>query len=127
MTRPPLALVSLAVGAWAAIPPYVGPALNTDPVVEIVDHVVPAVVVIAVSLAAVAAGARARGTAMFGAGLVVALAGLWMVATHVPLVAQASRQEAPWGATLWHFVPGVAVVALGAVWALRFSTDTAAE
>ncbi|MEX2660164.1 MAG: hypothetical protein WD232_10740 [Acidimicrobiales bacterium] len=127
MTRSPLALVGVAVAAWASIPPYVGPALATDPVVEVVDHVVPAVVVLAVSLAALAAGARARGTAMFGAGLVVALAGLWMVATHVPLLAQAARDEAPWVASLWHFVPGVAVVALGAVWALRWSTDTSAE
>jgi len=42
---------------------------------------------------------------MLPAGLVVTLAGIWMTMTHVPLVAQASRGEAPWAGTLFHMTP----------------------
>lgn len=118
-----LPVAGIAIAVWAVLPPYVGPALATDPTVEIVDHVVPAVVVLVVALATLAAGARAAGTraagtSVFAGGLVIALAGFWMVATHVPLVAQANRGEAPWGATLWHSIPGLVVLTFGLVWAL---------
>lgn len=124
MTSPrTLAIAGLVIGTWALMPPYVGPALVTDPRVEIADHVVPAVVILALSLAVLAAGRRAAapGIAMLGTGLTIGLAGLWMFLTHVPLIAQAARDEAPILATVWHSVPGLAVIALGAVWALQHS------
>ena len=62
-------------------------------------------------------GRGSRGTAMFVAGLVVILAGLWMTATHVPLLAQAGRHEVTWGAAWYHSTPGLFVLAVGLVWA----------
>lgn len=118
-------VAGLAVGVLAVLPPYVGPHLATEARVEFVDHVVPGVVVLAVSAAALAAGRRLprAGTAMFAAGLGIVLAGLWMVATHVPLVAQALRDQAPLVATVWHTTPGVMVTAFGALWALRHAGE----
>lgn len=120
----PLALAGVALAVWAMLPPYFGPALPLDPTVEVVDHVVPGVVVLAVSLAALALSRREA--AMFAAGLLVTLAGFWMTVTHVPLVAQAARGEVPWGTATWHSVPGVVVVAFGAVWAVRHGREPVA-
>ncbi|MGH9184100.1 MAG: hypothetical protein ACRDZ9_09920 [Acidimicrobiales bacterium] len=112
-------MAGLVVGVWAVLPPFSGPELNTELRVEVADHAVPGALVLLVSLAAVALVPRlARpASALLVAGLVVFLAGFWMVATHVPLVAQALGDEAPVGATVYHALPGVAVAVLGAVWA----------
>lgn len=121
-----LAGLGLLVGAWALIPPYTGPALNTAERVEFVDHVVPGIVVIAISaLAFLFASRAAAAGALFPAGLGIFLAGFWMSATHAPLVLQAIRDQAPWGATIYHSVPGLAVLALGAAWALTYRTPPA--
>lgn len=122
-----LSITGLVLGAWAVLPPYIGPALATEARVEIADHVIPAVVVLALSLAALAAGRRAEGTVMFAAGLTVALAGLWMFLTHVPLLAQAFRSEAPMSAAVWHSLPGLAVTALGGAWALQHSGSSMSD
>ena len=120
---PMLAGLGFLTGAWALIPPYTGPPLNTAARVEFVDHVVPGIVVIAISaLAFLFAGRAAAATALFPAGLAIFLAGFWMSATHAPLVLQAIRQEAPWGATIYHSVPGIAVLGLGVVWAFTYRT-----
>ena len=123
-TRTPLLpLVGLAVAVWAVLPPYSGPEINTGTRVEIVDHVVPAVLLVAVSLWALFASRRPGfkpGSGMLAAGLGVALAGMWMTATHVPLVAQANRDEVSNAAAAYHTAPGLAVLALGAVWAIRY-------
>ncbi|MFP5375461.1 MAG: hypothetical protein ACLGIO_01590, partial [Acidimicrobiia bacterium] len=85
--------------------------------VEVADHVVPTVLMIALSVAALASARRpAPGLFPLVAGMGVLLAGLWMTATHVPLVAQASRDEVSAGAAAYHTVPGLAVLALGVVW-----------
>ncbi len=111
----------LLAGAWALLPPYTGPALATADAVEFADHVVPGVAILAVSLAAALIARRgASGSLLFAAGLVVALAGFWMTATHLPLVLQAMRAEAPWGATIYHSLPGLAVLALGTLWAATY-------
>ncbi len=112
-----LAGLGLLVGGWALLPPYTGPFLATDDTVEIVDHVVPGMVVLAISLGSflLARGGRAGGL-LFPAGLGIVLAGFWMSATHLPLVLQASREQAPWGATVYHSLPGLAVLALGGAW-----------
>ena len=118
-----LAGLGFLTGAWALIPPYTGPPLNTAAQVEFVDHVVPGIVVIAISaLAFLFAGRADAAAALFPAGLGIVLAGFWMSATHAPLVLQAVREEAPWGATIYHSLPGIAVLGLGVVWALTYRT-----
>ena len=80
----------------------------------------PAIVVVAVLLAAILLNRNSTvpGMFMFVAGLGICLAGLWMVATHVPLVAQAARndRDVTWAATLCHSALGAAVALLGVVW-----------
>lgn len=122
-----LAGVGVLVGAWALLPPYTGPAL-TAARVEFADHVVPGVLVLAISIVSLLMARRDNADQLlFGAGLGVVLAGLWMVATHFPLVLQATRQQAPWGATLYHSAPGVAVLVLGVVWALTYNRSESAN
>jgi hypothetical protein len=76
-------------------------------------------VVLGVSLWAMVRRRRVAspGLPMLLAGLAVLLAGIWMVATHVPLVLQATRDEAPVGAVVYHSLPGVVVALVGSVWA----------
>ena len=107
------------MSAWALLPPFSGPALNTETRVEVADHVVPALVIAAVSVTILVLDRRltSRPALPLVAGLIVVLAGLWMVATHVPLVAQASRGEVTWAATAYHTVPSLAALALGLAWA----------
>jgi hypothetical protein len=125
---PMLAGLGLLVGCWALLPPYSGPFLATDDTVEVVDHIVPGVVVITLSLGALLVGRGGRGRALlFPAGLGIVLAGFWMTATHLPLVLQATRQQAPWGATVYHSLPGLAVLLLGVGWALTYRTPAPPE
>ena len=112
----------VVIGVWALVPPYLGPSpANLETRVEVADHVVPSVVMLAASAAVLVRNRRREDTTAFPlvAGMVVLLAGLWMTATHVPLVNQARRGEAgvTYGAALWHTVPGLVVMALGLVWA----------
>jgi hypothetical protein len=59
---------------------------------------------------------------MFVAGLAICLAGLWMVATHIPLVAQAARAEpgVTWAATIWHSAAAAVVAVLGVIWVATY-------
>ena len=127
---PMLAGLGVLVGTWALLPRYGGPRLELGPrgdQLEFIDHVVPGAVVIAVSLLALVIARRARTLGpLFGVGLVIVVAGLWMDATHLPLVLQATRNEAPWGATLYHSLPGLAVLLLGVGWCLLFRASAAA-
>lgn len=118
-------MLGLAAGLWAVLPPYSGPPLNTAEVVEVVDHVVPGVVLVALSTGMLALTRRAArpGAAMFVAGLVVLLAGIWMTATHLPLVAQATDGLAPVGAVVYHTLPGLAITVLGLVWVAAHWAD----
>jgi len=111
-------MVGLVVGSCATLPVLVGPHLNTARAVEIADHLVPGLVVLLASVAVLAMNRSApvSGVVMLAVGMVVSLAGLWMVATHVPLVAQAARHEAPWGATIYHSASAVLVLAFGLAW-----------
>lgn len=113
-----MAAVGVIVGACAMLPPYVGPRLATAHRVEVADHLVPGLVILAVSVIVLAASRRGPvpGTPMLLAGLLVVLAGLWMTSTHVPLVSQAARHEAPWGTTIYHSAMAVMVLAFGLVW-----------
>jgi hypothetical protein len=123
---PGSALVGVVLGLWAVAPNFTGPGLILqDPSVEVIDHVVPGLIVVAVSvLALVVAWTSPRPSAvLFLTGGAVAAAGLWMVATHVPLLLQALQGEAPWGAALYHLAPSAAVLWLGGAWTARYWSD----
>ena len=126
---PVLPLLGVVVGLWGALPRFLNSGLNTEDTVETVDHVVPGLVVVVVSLVALAVARRSPkpGPSLFVAGLVVLLAGLFMVATHVPLVMQATRDEAPWGGTVFHSSAALAVFGLGLLWAATYWSETAPE
>jgi len=113
-----LPLAGLLVAFWASLPQWSGPKLNVAASAEVVDHIIPAVFVVLASVVAIQAGRRTQGPGALRlmAGMVVVLAGLWMVATHLPLVAQATRDEAPWPATIYHTSSALAVFGLGLLW-----------
>lgn len=122
-TTPGILLVAL--GAWAVLVPYIGPVLDirldVASKVEFADHVVPGTVAV-LSGALLLLAVRARGGDPSSALWLVAagasfLAGVWMVSTHVPLLAQASRDQAQWGAALLHNSPGLPIAALS-LWLL---------
>lgn len=113
--------LTAVVALWSALPPFVGPGLRTAVATEVVDHPVPAVVVLG-TVAVFAWWRSASADAWFVGGLVVGLAALWQVATHVPLVVQAVRGGAPWPATVHHALPGVVLVGMAVVW-LRTEHD----
>lgn len=109
----PLAAIVLFFAVWATTAPYAGKALalevDTRAIVEVVDHVIPGAVVIAVALGALLADRLALPGA-----LAAILAGFWMSGTHVPLLAQAAREEVGLGSALWHTLPCFAVFMLAA-------------
>lgn len=107
-----LARLLLFFGVWGTLAPYVGPDVLVRQIVEVVDHVVPGVVVLGVALLSL----HRRRIELIPAGLAV-LAGLWMTTTHVPLVGQAARGETSWDGALWMFVPSACVFVI-AVWAV---------
>jgi hypothetical protein len=114
-------LVGLAVAVWASLPKYSGPAINTSSTTEIVDHIIPAVLILLASIVGILAGRQPQGPGALRliAGMAVLLAGLWMMATHIPLVAQTMRggpEAATWAATIYHFAPALAVLGLGLLW-----------
>jgi len=116
-----LPLVGLPVALWASLPQYSGPAINTSATAEVVDHIVPAVLILLCSLAAIAVSRRPQGpgAVRFIAGMGVLLAGLWMVATHFPLLTQTMRggpEAASWAATTYHISSALAVFGLGLLW-----------
>ena len=113
-----LPLVGLGVALWASLPKYSGPALNSSAGAEMASHIIPAVVILLAALVAILAGKRPQGPGALRliAGMVVLLAGMWMMATHLPLVAQATRGEAPWAGTVYHTASAVAVLGLGLLW-----------
>jgi len=93
-------VLGLVVGACATLPVLVGPQLATAPMVEL----------------AMSRSRPVSGVVMLSAGMVISLAGLWMMATHIPLVAQAARHDAPWGGTVYHSASAVMVLAFGVAW-----------
>lgn len=112
-----LAGTGLVIGVWAMMPPFLG-MLNTAFTVEVVDHQVPSVLVLAATVFVLLRREQSR-PVLLTCGFVVLLAGTWMTATHVPLVAQAATGQAPWPGTIVHSTSAVAVLALGAVWTWR--------
>ena len=119
----------LLLGLWGAAAPYAGRALdlvvNTTATVEVVDHVVPGAVILAVAVFALVT-ARIS----LPAALLAALASFWMTATHVPLLLQVPKDQVGLAPALWHSLPGMAVfvVALAAtVMAWRAAGESSRE
>jgi hypothetical protein len=110
--------VGLGVALWASLPQWSGPKLNVAASTEVVDHIIPAIIVVLASVVGILAGRRPQGPGALRliGGMAVLLAGLWMMATHIPLVAEATRDEAPWPATIYHTSSALAVFGLGLLW-----------
>jgi hypothetical protein len=124
--RRALPVIGLVAAGVAVLPPYTASDICTSTRVEVADHVVPAVLMALLSLAALVAARRPRpGMFPLVAGLGILLAGLWMTATHVPLVAQATRDEVSYGTAAYHTVPGLLVLAFGVVWTATHWGDVA--
>ncbi len=116
--RPELAVAVLGVlGGWSIAVPYVGPLLglklDVEPRLEFIDHVVPGLVVVAVSglLARLRRG-RAGGLLSLSAACTISLAALWITATHVPLLWDASEGRIPWSTASFHTASGPAMLGL---------------
>lgn len=102
--------IALAVfGVLDAIAPYVSNAvglpLSTPTINEIVDHVVPAALVVGIAWSSLFRGRRS-----LAGSLVTMVAGTWMFATHVPLIVQAAQGVVPVQTVLIHSVPGALVL-----------------
>lgn len=122
--RRALPVMGLIAAAVAVLPPYTSSDIGTSMRVEVADHVIPAVVMVVLSLGALARRRRTTsGTFPLVTGLGVLLAGLWMTATHLPLVAQATRDEVDVGIAAYHTVPGLIVLGLGVVWVAAHWSD----
>lgn len=114
----------MVVAAVSSVAPWLAKALGMElPVatsLEIVDHVVPGVVIIVAAIVVATGRLPLFGTLI--ATLVAALAGLWMTATHVPLLLQARMMLVEWPTALTHSIPGILTFLLTlppAVWAWR--------
>lgn len=87
--------------------------------VEVVDHVIPGTLVAAIGtyLAIDAYRGRPPGLNRTMGASVCFLAGFWVLATHVPLVADAVHGKAAWGSTIWHASTALPIVLLS-LWTL---------
>ena len=114
-----LLAAGIVAGLLGILPFFVTPELDTARSAEIADHVVPGVLVVAAAGAVFLAHRRGgvTPTSFLVAALAILLAGIWMVSTHVPLLNQARRGDAPWGASLYHSAAAVIVLAVGVAWA----------
>jgi hypothetical protein len=111
--------VALIVGAYATMPGFYLDGLHVKAGAEVVDHVVPGLVVLALVFVSILLGRRA-GAVLLLAGVGILLAGFWMTDVHVALFRQALRGQAPAGATAYHCSTAVAVDILGVVWLWRY-------
>ena len=123
-----LPLAGLFMALWASLPQYSGPALNTEASKEVADHIIPAFVIAAACLTVILLPHKGEGPGLtrFFAGMVVLLAGFWMVATHIPLVVQAFNDDAPWAGTIYHSSSAFAVFGFGLMWTVSHWGDLAA-
>jgi hypothetical protein len=95
----------------------VGLELDVATRLEVVDHVVPGVVMLAGAAVLATRAGVAGDRVWMGAGGIAFLTGLWITATHVPLIPAAVDGLAPWGTALLHLSAGPPILVLG-VWML---------
>lgn len=111
---PVIPIELLLFGAWGITAPYLGRAIglvvDTTSLVEVVDHVIPGAAVLVVAMVAIITGRR-----WFVTSMVVVAAGMWMTATHLPLLVEAVHGQADMGASLFHMLPGVVILLIGVV------------
>ena len=124
-----LPIAALLIGLWAIVPPYLALFGRLDVksgTVEFVDHAVPGLVVLVAALLGYLQLRTPEPSqlVLFVGGLVIILAGFWMVSTHYGLITQNRQGLVPFGRMAWHTAPGIAVAVVGVVWTARFwSTD----
>ena len=133
-----LAWLLTLFGLWQLTAPYLGAVLGLELAavsseVEVVDHVVPGVIVVAVGTAMLVRQSKGRdalpqnGVGELAAGACF-LAGFWGAATHVTLVFHhAGENGAPWLASLFHTAPHPVIAALALWLFLRLSSAEAVE
>lgn len=114
-----LAGAGLLIGLYAMAPGFYLAGLHVHKDAEVVDHVIPGLVILALVLVGIVWGSRSA-TTMLLAGLGVLLAGFWMTVTHVGLVAQAFRHQAPAGAATYHCSTALLALVLGLAWVWRY-------
>lgn len=115
----PLLTVALVVGLYAMAPGIYLGGLHVKRDAEIVDHVIPGLVVIAMVGVGLLWGVRSV-TAMAYSGLLVLIAGLFMVMAHIGLFRQAINHEVAWGAAAYHCSTAALVFLVGATWVWRY-------
>jgi len=114
------------LGVWSIVVPFaargLGLHLNVARRLEIADHVVPGLAIAAAVVLLILArrgGAPNAWMAPSALGIVF-LGGLWITATHVPLIFQAAdgRPGAPWNASIFHSLwgPPIALVSAWLLW-----------
>jgi hypothetical protein len=110
-----------ALAAWAAAVPWLaraaGAELDVSTRLEVIDHVVPAAVVLACCAVLTRPGAGPGALARLVALAVAVLAGFWITVTHLTLVPEALDGVSPWGAALLHLSAGPPIMLL-ALWML---------
>jgi hypothetical protein len=109
----------LVIGLYAMLPAIFTGGIHLTRSVEVVDHVVPAVVVLALTVTTIVKVAKPEAL-MLAAGVVIVLAGFWMVVTHVSLAKQALNGQASKAGAAFHCSTALAVCALGIVWVWRY-------
>ncbi|HET7487278.1 MAG TPA: hypothetical protein VFJ85_05070 [Acidimicrobiales bacterium] len=128
-----LPVIALIVGVWALLAPYVGlgPDLNAAGKNEVADHVVPGLLMIGMAVAMLVRSRKPAGggESLFPlvAGGVIALAGLWMTATHLPLVRDARNGLTTNKIMVWHTLPGLVVLVVGILWVVTYWSSAAPE
>jgi hypothetical protein len=111
------ALTALAV--WAMAVPWLaralGLALDVPARLEVIDHVVPGLIVAACGVLLV----RGASGGLLRLGLIAlaCLAGFWITVAHLTLVPEAIDGVSPWGAALVHLSAGPPITVL-ALWML---------
>ena len=114
----------LIIGLYAMMPAFIVGSIHLHKSTEVVDHVVPGILVLALVLAAIVRRAQPD-TLMLGAGVGILLAGFWMVLTHIGLARQALDNEVSKTTALYHCSTALLTAALGVAWVYRYRAAAA--
>jgi hypothetical protein len=121
------AAILATIGVWTVAVPSIGDALGLSVAVsgrvEIIDHIVPGALV-AVGGLYLMRSARGRplasGRFTLRVSCVVFLAGMWVLATHLPLLADAATSDQAWDAAIWH-AAGALPILVASLWCVSRS------